>query len=139
VTGDLRDAPAEAIAACPSNVTLTGFLPDDQYAGLLRDSDAVLCLCTNDNTMQRGAYEAMALETPLVLSDWKLLRDTFSSGAVYVDNTAEGICDGLRALRVNLTSYRGGIRNLKKERGVAWDQTLARLNEYIERDTASDA
>lgn len=132
VTGDLRDAPAEAIAGCPSNVTLTGFLPEEQYAGLLRDSDAVLCLCTNDNTMQRGAYEAMSVETPLVLSDWRLLRETFSSGTAYVDNSADGISAGIRAVRANLPAYQQGIRELKARRSAAWETTVRQISQHIE-------
>ena len=133
VTGALEDAPPEAIAERPANVTLTGFLCNEEYAGLLRDADAVMCLCTNDNTMQRGAYEAMAVETPLVLSDWPLLRDTFSSGAVYVDNSAASICNGIRTLRGNLQSYKLGVRELKARRSAAWDATLGQLKVHIER------
>ncbi len=136
VTGDLKDAPPEAIAQCPPNVTLTDFLSHEEYAGLLRDSDAVMSLCTNDNTMQRGAYEAMSVETPLILSNWQLLRDTFSSGAVYVDNSAEGISDGIRTLRTNLESYQQGIRDLKARRSAAWDQTLEQLNQHLRPFTA---
>ena len=137
VTGDLKDAPPEAIAGCPQNVTLTGFLSYEEYAGLLRDSDAVMCLCTSDNTMQRGAYEAMALETPLVLSDWQLLRDTFSSGAVYVDNSVAGVCAGVRSLRANLDDYRVGVRELKHRRSAVWEQTLAELTQHIDRSAAA--
>jgi len=132
VTGDLRDAPPEAIEDRPTNVTLTNFLSEEEYAGLLRDSDAVMCLCTNDNTMQRGAYEAMSVETPLILSDWQLLRNTFSSGAVYVDNSVEGICAGVRALRTDLEGYKRGIHDLKTRRAVAWEDTVSQLNRYIE-------
>jgi glycosyltransferase involved in cell wall biosynthesis len=132
VTGDLKDAPPEILVGRPHNVTLTGFLRDEEYAGLLRDSDAVMCLCTKDNTMQRGAYEAMALETPLVLSNWKLLRDTFSSGAVYVDNSVEGICNGIRTVRADLASYQLGILELKRRRAAVWERTLAQLNSYID-------
>ncbi len=135
VTGDLKDAPPHAVAQRPSNVTLTGFLALEEYAGLLRDSDAVMCLCTNDNTMQRGAYEAMSVETPLVLSDWQLLRDTFSSGAVYVENSVESICDGIRTLRADLEGYRRGVRQLKQRRSDAWDGTVAQLRHYLQSPT----
>ena len=139
VTGDLKDAAPEVIAQKPGNVTLTGFLALEEYAGLLRDSDAVMCLCTNDNTMQRGAYEAMSVETPLVLSNWQILRDTFSSGAAYVENTVEGICEGIRAVRTDLDQYRHGIRELKKQRSQLWDQTVAHLNEHIRRSRVPEA
>jgi hypothetical protein len=132
VTGDLNDAPHKAVDERPENVTLTDFLSQEEYAGLLRDSDAVMCLCTNDNTMQRGAYEALSVETPLVLSDWQLLRDTFSSGAVYVDNSVDGICAGVRKIRADLENYRRGIRQLRTRRALVWEKTLAELNRHID-------
>ena len=139
VTGDLRDASREAVADRPANVTLTDFLSQEEYAGLLRDSNAVMCLCTNDNTMQRGAYEALSVETPLVLSDWQLLRDTFSSGAVYVSNTAESICAGIRRVRRDRELYQQGIRELRGRRAVAWERTLEQLNQHIDIGTGRQA
>ena len=138
VTGSLEDAPRSAIERRPANVTLTDFLSEEVYAGLLRDSDAVMCLCTNDNTMQRGAYEAMAVETPLILSDWNLLRETFASGAVFVDNSVEGICAGIRTLRANLGDYQRAIREQKGRRAAAWEVTLDQLNRSISTSGAQD-
>ena len=53
------------------------------------------CLTTRDNTMQRGACEALSLSRPIVTSDWPLLRSYFAQGTVHVDNTAAGIRSGI--------------------------------------------
>ena len=131
VTGDLRDASKEDVENCPENVTLTDYLSVPVFGGLLRDSDAVLCLCTNDNTMQRGAYEAMSVETPLVLSNWPILRETFSIGSVFVHNTVEGIVDGIKHAMANRDDLKLDVKVLKQRRSDRWDNTIARLKSEL--------
>ncbi len=137
VTGSLKDAPREAIEKCPENVYLTDFLEDPVYGGLLNDSDAVMSLCTNDNTMQRGAYEAMSLETPIIISDWDLLRRTFSKGAVYVKNDVESIIEGVKKMLKYHNLYSEEIRLLKEQRARVWEnkkeELLYRIEQEIER------
>jgi glycosyltransferase involved in cell wall biosynthesis len=67
----------------PVNVTLTDFVSDAEYERLLATAAAVCCLTVNDNTMQRGGYEALAWHKPLVTSDRAVLRDYFGDAAVY--------------------------------------------------------
>jgi hypothetical protein len=45
--------------------------------------------------MQRGAYEAMSWGTPIITSNWAILRDTFPKGAVFVQNDVVGIIGGV--------------------------------------------
>jgi len=51
VTGDVRAARPNWIREKPANVAFTGFLPEDDYAGLMRAADVVLVLTTHDHTM----------------------------------------------------------------------------------------
>ena len=95
VTGDMRHARREWIERKPANLEYTGFVSEKEYAGLLRAADVVVVLTTHDHTMQRGAYEAMALDKPLVTSEWQLLRDTFSRGTIHVQNDADAIAAGI--------------------------------------------
>jgi glycosyltransferase involved in cell wall biosynthesis len=67
----------------PDNVKLTGFLPDGEYRALLAGADVVVVLTTADHTLTCGAYEAVGLGKAAVLSDTCVLREYFSSGAVY--------------------------------------------------------
>jgi hypothetical protein len=57
--------------------SITGFLSQSSYNALLAASDVVVCLTTHDNIMQNGACEALFVETPIVTSDWPILRDYF--------------------------------------------------------------
>ena len=66
------------------NVELTGFVADEDYAALLVRADAVVVLTTREDTLLSGAWEAIALGRPLVLSDTAALRGTFEVGPAYV-------------------------------------------------------
>ena len=113
VTGNTKRAERGLIASAPPNVTFTGFLTDEDYFALLRGSDAVMCLTTRDNTMQRGACEALSLGRPIVTSDWPILRSYFSAGTVHVDNTVGGIKEGVEAVRHDPAAHRQGISALQ--------------------------
>jgi glycosyltransferase involved in cell wall biosynthesis len=115
-TGDPYYAPANFRATLASNVRLTGFMPDAEYLALLRGADAILVLTLEDHTMQRGAYEAMSLEKPLITSHWPLLKRTFSRGTIHVDNTAEGIASAVRQIQADPGRWREEMVGLKRER-----------------------
>lgn len=120
VTGKVKDAPRRLLDHKPENVRLTDFLALDLYAGLVRDSNAVMVLTTRDHTMQRGAYEAMALGTPIITSSWPLLRETFSKGALFVDNSPRSIASAVRTLQAAWPQYKAAIQAQKQERHELW-------------------
>lgn len=131
VTGDTRREDATIPTALPANVELTGFLPLAEYHGLVRDSDAAMVLTTRNHTMQRGACEALSLGTPIITSDWPLLRDYFSKGTVYVDNTEHGIRDGVGRMRDEIDRYREEIVQLRVESQAEWDEAREELVDMI--------
>lgn len=139
VTGDIQDAKRnkKKITPTPSNVKFTGFLSNDEYTGLLKASDAIMVITTEDHTMQRGGYEAISLQKPLIISDWGILRKTFYKGAVFIDNTEDGIVNGILHMRNNIEKYKKEVIELKKERIAIWDkskQTLELLiSEYVNK------
>ena len=111
----------------PDNVRFTGFLEESVYHGLLRAADAVVCLTTRNHTMQNGACEALSHETPIVTSDWPVLRDYFSAGTAHVDNTASGIAAGIASLLADLEGNRRAVAGLRERRQAEWLETRARL------------
>ena len=133
MTGNPRHLPSALRAGIPPNVTLTGFLSTGAYGGLLASADAVLALTTLDHTMLRGAYEAIYQGTPVIVSDWTILRKEFSKGAVHVDNTAAGIVQGVQTIRGNQASFRTGAMDLRELKLARWEATrraiLARLHQ----------
>lgn len=82
------------------NTRFTGFLPAEDFNGLLAQADVIVALTTRDGTQPSVATEALAFERPLVVSDSSTIRDLFPQGAVYVENRAGAIAEGIRtALR----------------------------------------
>jgi glycosyltransferase involved in cell wall biosynthesis len=127
VTGDPGRIGGAQRLDVPPNVELTGFLPDDAYYALLRGCDAVLCLTTNDNTMQRGACEALSLGRPIITSDWPLLRDYFAKGTVHVDDTAAGIRRGIEQMVTEHDVHVRGIMELQGAQRREWSTAVGGL------------
>jgi hypothetical protein len=131
VTGDPVQGFKRLPANPPPNLHLTGFLPNDEYYGLLRSVQAVMALTTEDHTMQRGACEAVWLSRPIITSDWPLLQRSFHQGTVHVDNSAEGIHRGVIKMRSEWDRFRGEVEELRKERELQWADKQNRLMKTI--------
>lgn len=115
----------------PRNVRFTGFLPEDRYHGLLRAADVVVCLTTRDHTMQNGACEALSHATPIVTSDWRVLREYFDGGTAHVDNSVDGIAAGIQQIIADLAGHRRAIADLRERRQAEWETTRRTLLELI--------
>ncbi|MDP3712999.1 MAG: glycosyltransferase [Mycobacteriales bacterium] len=86
LTGTPRGAGAQL--DWPPNVTLTGWLPDEDYASHLARCSVVLALTTREHTMQRAGYEALAAGKPLVASATTALRTWFAGGTIFAEHSA---------------------------------------------------
>jgi glycosyltransferase involved in cell wall biosynthesis len=131
ITGNPKHSRVQFTEALPPNVRLTGWLSDDEYAGLLRAADTVMCLTTHDHTMQRGAYEAMALEKPLITSNWELLRKTFYNGTIHVDATVDSIKNGVTQAKQERMALEVGMKKLRRERLAIFTTTLNALRDSL--------
>jgi glycosyltransferase involved in cell wall biosynthesis len=130
MSGDLADLDhldRSLLPAVPSNVTLTGFLPVNDYGSLLASADAVLTLTTRDHTMLRGAWEAIYQGTPVIVSDWPLLRESFDRGAIHVDNSAAQIVQAVREMRRRHAEYKAEAYALRERKQAAWQSAKAAL------------
>jgi glycosyltransferase involved in cell wall biosynthesis len=130
VTGS-RERHEETVAGAAANVRFTGFLPQPEYIRLLGTADAVVCMTTRDHTMQRGACEALSVGTPIVTSDWPLLRSYFSKGAVHVDGTESGISAGIRRLMADHDGYVAEIRALREQRCAEWADRRREIQDIV--------
>lgn len=109
------------------NIKFTGFIPYSDYYGLLLKSDVIAVLTTRDNTMQRGAYEAIYLGRPVITSGWPILKNNFDEGAVFVDNTKEGIANGIDEALKNLPSLKEGADRLKERKIGLWKSNKSEI------------
>ena len=133
VTGPLSEAKSEVLSAAPKNVEFTGYLPDQQFVGLLLGSDAMICLTTLHHTMQRGAYESVYLGKPVVMTNTELLRKAFAKGCVHVENTVADIVRGVRDMQANLDKYRTAVQSLRLEKLETWSRTEIALRALLEQ------
>jgi len=130
-SGDPKPLDAALRANLPPNVSLTGFLSSADYGSLLVHADAVMSLTTRDHTMLRGAYEAIYSSTPVIVSDWPLLKESFDEGAVHVDNRADGIAAGIRRVQADSAGFRAGAAALRQRKLLRWGQTKALIEARI--------
>lgn len=134
ITGEERRLALHLRQRRPGNCHLTGFLPRGQYLGLLATANVVLDLTTRDHTLLMGAFEAVSLGTPLVVSDWPVLRRYFSRGTVHVANTAEAIARGLEKAQAEEGTLRADMFNLRADLLADWQRRLSELRQIIGAD-----
>jgi glycosyltransferase involved in cell wall biosynthesis len=132
MTGNPHKLPRHIAARQPQNLRLTGFLATSAYGRLLADVDVVIVLTTYDHTMLRGAYEAIYQGTPVIVSDWPLLRDAFpTEAAAHVDNTPEALVSAVRTVQANAAAFRHGAKRLREAKLQRWAATKQVLLERI--------
>ena len=98
VTGDHGKLSARHRALAGDNVHFKGYLNEHDYWELLRSADGVLDLTLMDNCLVCGAYEALAVGKPMILSANEATMRYFGPAAIYVENSAADIARGLRDL-----------------------------------------
>jgi len=125
VTGNPRKLDPELGARRPPNVTLTGFLEEAAYWQLLKSADIVMDLTLMPDCLVCGAYEAIAVGTPLVLSEGEAARELFAGAAVFVRNDPVAIADGLLAARSDIGKLRQGAEETKPRLDRLWQLRAA--------------
>jgi glycosyltransferase involved in cell wall biosynthesis len=122
-----------------TNVIFTGFLNQQEYISLLKKVDAVMVLTRRHDNMLSGAHEALALEKPLITSDWPPLRKYFSAGTAYVNNSAKGIVNAVKYIQLKKDQMKEDMRALKKQRLDEWERKVSAFKEhYVEGNKRED-
>lgn len=132
ITGNFKKRPSEIPVLLPPNTYLTGFIPDSQYIDLLFSSDIILVFTKADYCMLCGCYEAVSAQKPLITSDKAVLKSYFT-GAVFVNNTAESICNGINEVINNLDHYRNISSLMKQEIEIKWEEHFKNLKSILQK------
>lgn len=120
----------------PPHVRLTGFLSDAAYADLLRSADVLVDLTSAENCLLCGAYEAVALEKPLVTSDTRALREYFRLGTVYARHDPQSLASAIAYAMSNAARLSEEMRVLKRELSVSWLARRQALRQALELEMA---
>jgi len=131
VTGNYKKA-SRLPAILPPNVELTGFVPVEEFEALLNSADATIDLTTRENCLVCGAYESVAAEKPMILSDTKALRDYFNIGAIYTTHTAVAIQNAIVEAIDRKEELTAQIKRLKKDRIASWDLQRQLIEQYLQ-------
>lgn len=92
ITGNFHKKLSQAqVQALPKNVKLLGFVSEEDYIQYFSQSTVAIDLTTRDNCLVCGAYEALALKIPTILSESIVNKETFKQGFVYTQNNAIAI------------------------------------------------
>ncbi|NQU95618.1 MAG: glycosyltransferase [Candidatus Omnitrophica bacterium] len=133
ITGNTIYAKKDILKNPPPNVTFTGYMDEPRpYFSLLRAADAIMVLCTVDNTLCAGMYEAVSVGKPLIASDWGVIRRFFNKGTVHVRNTSEDIIKGIMRLKNNTSRLEEEMAMLQKEARDNWRQKFSILLQMLE-------
>lgn len=124
ITGNYKKA-GVVPSARDQNVTFTGFLSEDMYVALLERADLVVVLTSEDDLLNCGAYEAVALGKPMMLSDKQAIRKYFDRGAMYVDNSADSIGHALATFPDVRDQLVSEVQALRAKLESDWSKTLA--------------
>ncbi|MDW7646074.1 MAG: hypothetical protein SCI25_13650 [Desulfuromonadales bacterium] len=130
VTGNYRKKGLEP-ESLPENVILTGFVPEQEYLDLLNSVDATIDLTTRENCLVCGAYEAVAVGKPMILSKTEALQKYFSLGAVYSGNTPSELEEAILKVLSEKNVLEKGVRELKIMREKEWDSMKKALEDHL--------
>tara|TARA_R100000322_G_scaffold158953_1_gene119640 strand:- start:2375 stop:3136 length:762 start_codon:yes stop_codon:yes gene_type:complete len=113
------------------NIVLTGFISDEDYFNLMRIVDLVVVLTVKDNLLTCGAYEAISMEKPLVLSDTEALKNYFSQGAVYVAPNGKSIATGVEDALTKLQALEADIQRFVPLMMENWNAQFLELEKRV--------
>lgn len=115
----------------PANVRMLGFVPDFEYWSLLSSADIIMDLTTREECLVCGAYEAIALSKPLILSDTKALKSYFNKGCIYVASNSDSIAQGIDKAIETSVEMSTDITELKQYLTIDWENRLISLKDVI--------
>jgi glycosyltransferase involved in cell wall biosynthesis len=137
LSGDVQRIPPEILKQKPANAVLTGFLAENYYSGLLNNVHGLIVLTTEPHVLNCGAYEALAMTKPVVVSDWPEMRGCFTRGFIYVNNTARAIAEGVKKMldeRESLTEEIMMMRlELMMKRRSNFDEFIGLIEQKTQR------
>ncbi len=131
VTGNYRKKDIDT-ASVPGNVTLLGYVSEDQYVEMLNSVDATIDLTTREDCLVCGAYETVSVEKPQILSNTKALRSYFHKGVVYTEHTAQDIAMSVQQLLDEKERLKQEAVELKRHLENEWEKRRQTLEAHLE-------
>jgi glycosyltransferase involved in cell wall biosynthesis len=126
ITGRARGPFAHEARQLP-NVHLSGFVSDEEYLQLLSTARVVIDLTTREDCLVCGAYEALALGRPLIVSDSRALRELLRGGAAFCVNEAAAIAAAIQNVSQNEEQWAARCASRRESYIREWRETANHL------------
>lgn len=133
ITGNPKDKEQELMNIVPENVILTGYLIEKDFQRMLFSVDVIIDLTTREDCIVCGAYEALAVEKPLIISDTKVLREYFYKGTIYTDNTHTNLTENIVSALHNNARLHQQMSELKVEVSQRWNKRRIEFEEILQK------
>ena len=104
------------------NIIFTGYTPLEEYQTLLASVDGILALTTRENCTLCAANEAVSFMQPMIISGSDFLRDYFSKGAVYTNNSASSIRQAFLEFIQHQSTLKAEVIAFKPQLINAWEK-----------------
>ena len=131
ITGRPKLAATGWVGDPPRNVELPGYLSDHEFERRLASCSVILDLTTRADCMVCGAYEAVSVGVPMILSNNEPTVRYFRKGALYTDNSAQDIARLILEARGRHTQLRQEVIELKAELATAEKAALEGLFKLV--------
>jgi glycosyltransferase involved in cell wall biosynthesis len=131
ITGRPKLAATGWVGDLPRNVELPGYLSDHEFERRLAGCSVILDLTTRADCMVCGAYEAVSVGVPMILSNNEPTVRYFRKGALYTDNSAQDIARLILEARGRHTQLRQEVIELKDELATAEKVALEGLFKLV--------
>lgn len=131
ILGDKARAKQAWLDGAPENIIFTGYLLKDEYWNRLYNARAVIVLTEHAHSLLGGAQDGLYIDKPLIISDQETLREHFVKGAVFIENTTQGMVDGIEQVRQNETILQEEIKALRQELAERWQQNFGQLKAVV--------
>ena len=115
----------------PHNVHILGFVPEDEYVAIIDSCDIVMDLTFRKNCLVCGAYEGIAAQKPLILSDTIVIRETFTAGVVYVYPESRNIYHGIMEAICKYVRLKEAIMAFKDQYENEWNSLSKDIFNFI--------
>lgn len=131
ITGNGKGRERDCKCQIPDNVVLTGFVSENDYHMLLNNAGIIVDLTTREDCLVCGAYEAIAVGKPIILSNTNALRSYFGDAAIYVDNDSASIGNAIKTIFKSYNEVSDKAKLSSQEVEKQWLQLFGRLQKLL--------
>lgn len=116
----------------PDNLVFTDYLSFKDYYNLLGNANCIIALTKEKGCLQSGAYEALSLEIPLVISDTSALRNYFQNSAIYTSHKPEDIYKSILAAFEMAEALKESCKKIKSIRNKEFEDNIQKIQHLID-------